>query len=71
MFKVGFAMQYETYKQMNEDDSLKEQYFLQRTNDLLEQIERLKAIDTSKDPRLQIDVSQAIELAYQTLDGLF
>lgn len=64
-------MQYETYKQMNEDDSLKEQYFLQRTNDLLEQIERLKAIDTSKDPRLQIDVSQAIELAYQTLDGLF
>lgn len=71
MFKVGFAMQYETYKQMNEDDSLKEQYFLQRTNDLLEQIERLKAIDTSKDPRLQIDVSQAIERAYQTLDGLF
>jgi len=64
-------MQYETYKQMNEDDSLKEQYFLQRTNDLLEQIERLKAIDTSKDPRLQIDVSQAIERAYQTLDGLF
>ncbi len=64
-------MRYETYKQMTEDSNLKEQYLLQRANDLLEQIERLKAIDTIEDPRLQIDVSLAIEQAYQVLNELF
>lgn len=63
-------MKYETYKQMTEDYEFRGQYLLQRTNDLLEQIERLKAIDTTGDPRLQIEVSQAIERAYQVLDEL-
>ena len=34
---------------------------------LLEQVERLKKIDASGDPRLQIDVSMAIKELYGTL----
>ena len=46
-------------------------YLLQRTNDLLEQIERLKAIATTENPELVIAVSQELRSVYETLDRLF
>lgn len=49
------------------DQDVYEHYQLQRVNDLLEQVERLKQIDASGDPRLQIDASMAVTELYTTL----
>ena len=46
-------------------------YFLQRSNDLLAQVEHLKQIDTRSDPELQIKVSLAIKELYEALELLF
>lgn len=62
-------MRYETYKQMTEDVECRERYSLQRINDLLDQIERLKAIN-AMDARQQIEVSLAIKTIYEALEKL-
>lgn len=52
-------------------EETQEKYFLQRSNDLLAQVERLKQIDTRSDPELQIKVSLAIKELYEALELLF
>ena len=63
-------MKIERYEQLGKAET-QQAYLLQRTNDLLEQIERLKAIDTTENPRLVIAVSQELRSVYETLDRLF
>ena len=63
-------MKIERYEQMGKAET-QQAYLLQRTNDLLEQIERLKAIDTTENPELVIAVSQELRSVYETLDRLF
>lgn len=52
-------------------ETTQKEYHLQRANDLLEQIERLKGIDAHENPELQIKVSLAIKELYETLEALF
>jgi len=52
-------------------EETQEKYFLQRSNDLLAQVEHLKQIDTRSDPELQIKVSLAIKELYEALELLF
>ena len=52
-------------------EETQEKYFLQRSNDLLAQVEHLKQIDTRSDPELQIKVSLAIKELYEALVLLF
>ncbi len=52
-------------------EETQEKYFLQRSNDLLTQVEHLKQIDTRSDPELQIKVSLAIKELYEALELLF
>ena len=52
-------------------EETQEKYFLQRSNDLLAQVERLKQIDTRSDPELQIKVSLAIKELYEALELWF
>ena len=59
-----------SYEQLGKAET-QQAYLLQRTNDLLEQIERLKAIDTTENPELVIAVSQELRSVYETLDRLF
>lgn len=63
-------MQLDDYDQRYTETTQKE-FYLQRTNDLLEQIERLKRIDVQESPELQIKVSLAIKALYETLEALF
>ena len=56
---------------MEQSTELRNSFYLQRTNDLLEQIERLKAIDASGEPQLQIEASLAIKAIYEALARLF
>lgn len=63
-------MKIERYEQLGKPET-QQAYLLQRTNDLLEQIERLKAIDTTENPELVIAVSQELRSVYETLDRLF
>ncbi|WP_368241952.1 hypothetical protein [Intestinimonas butyriciproducens] len=63
-------MKIERYEQLGKAET-QQAYLLQRTNDLLEQIERLKAIDTTENPELVIAVSQELRSVYETLDRLF
>ena len=52
-------------------EETQEKYFLQRSNDLLAQVEHLKQIDTRSDPELKIKVSLAIKELYEALELLF
>lgn len=52
---------------MRHSQEVLDRYDLQRINDLLEQVERLKEIDTKNDPRLQIAVSMCLIALYETL----
>ena len=52
-------------------EETQEKYFLQRSNDLLAQVEHLKQIDTRSDQELQIKVSLAIKELYEALELLF
>lgn len=63
-------MKIERYEQLGKAET-QQDHLLQRTNDLLEQIERLKAIDTTENPGLVIAVSQELRSVYETLDRLF
>ena len=63
-------MKIERYEQLGKAET-QQAYLLQRTNDLLEQIERLKAIDTTENPELVNAVSQELRSVYETLDRLF
>lgn len=63
-------MKIERYEQLGKAET-QQAYLLQRTNDLLEQIERLKAIDTTENPELVIAVSQELRSVYETLDRQF
>ncbi len=63
------AMRFETYEDITSFGASKEQYCLQQVNDLLEQVEALKAIDTSKEPKLQILVSSEIRAIHEALSG--
>ena len=63
-------MKIERYEQLGKAET-QQAYLLQRTNELLEQIERLKAIDTTENPELVIAVSQELRSVYETLDRLF
>ena len=63
-------MKIERYEQLGKAET-QQAYLLQRTNDLLEQIERLKAIDTTENPELVIAVSQELRSVYETLERLF
>ena len=63
-------MKIERYEQLGKAET-QQAHLLQRTNDLLEQIERLKAIDTTEKPGLVIAVSQELRSVYETLDRLF
>lgn len=56
-------MKIERYEQLGKAET-QQAHLLQRTNDLLEQIERLKAIDTTENPRLVIAVSQELRRMY-------
>lgn len=63
-------MKFVSYEDMRDNNEKQQAYILQRINDLLEQVERLKAIDSSQDPRLQIKVSLAIKDIYEMLEKL-
>ncbi len=63
-------MQLNDYEQRF-NETTQRAYLLQRTNDLLAQIEQLKQIDAHKDPELQIKVSMAIKELYESLEALF
>lgn len=68
--KGAIKMKIERYEQLGKAET-QQAYLLQRTNDLLEQIERLKAIDTTENPELVIAVSQELRSVYETLDRQF
>lgn len=62
-------MRFASYEDMTGSAKKRQEYALQHANDLLEQIERLKAVDTSQAPQLQIEVSLAIKDIYEALEG--
>lgn len=61
-------MRFASYEDMTRNRERRQEYALQHINDLLEQVERLKAIDASQDPRLQIEVSLTIKDIYAALE---
>lgn len=60
-------MKIENIEQLRSSQETLDSYRLQRANDLLEQVERLKEIDAKNDPRLQIEVSMGLIALYETL----
>lgn len=65
--KGGSIIKIENVEQLRFGQEVLDNYHLQRVNDLFEQVERLKAIDTRGNPRLQIDVGMAIISLYEML----
>ena len=64
------TIQFESFEQLADDQEQQKRYRLQCVNDLLEQIERLKKVDTSTNQMLQICISLTIKALYETLQNL-